>query len=78
MKKPVPIKDRIRAAMGERLQMQYHDLMQAVFPEADYPRAWRYQSNGGPPGCAMAFGRALREMGWSDSGRGRARTVTKA
>lgn len=34
----------------------------AVFPEAEYPKARRYQSNGGPPGACMAFGAALRRM----------------
>lgn len=41
----------------------YHTLLRAVFPEDEYPRAFRYQQNGGPPGCAMAFGRALRKLG---------------
>jgi len=41
--------------------------MEAVFPESDYPNAWRYSCNGGPPGCAMSFGRALRELGMNRS-----------
>lgn len=41
----------------------YHALLRAVFPEDTHPRAFRYQRNGGPPGCAMAFGRALRKLG---------------
>lgn len=56
-----PIKDRIRAHY--RPGIDYWDLLHAVFPRIEYPRAWEYSSNGGPPGCAMAFGRALREMG---------------
>lgn len=64
-KTKLPIKQRIidalAAAPGGKLG--YHVLMHAVFPQDDYPKAWRYQSNGGPPGCAMAFGRALRELG---------------
>lgn len=58
-----PIKERIRAALeaaGGR--MNRYSCMHAVFPPEQFPRAWRYQANGGPPGCAMAFGRALREM----------------
>lgn len=60
--KPVPIVQRIVAAM-QRCRVnrrEYHDLMRAVFPERDYPNAWRYKAAGGPPGCAMAFGAALR------------------
>lgn len=55
-----PIKERIAAAY--RIGIGYHDLMRLVFPEDQYPRAFNYGQNGGPPGCAMAFGRALREM----------------
>jgi hypothetical protein len=57
----MPIKERIRAAYYRGIG--YHELMHKVFPEDKYPKAYRYQQNGGPPGCAMAFGRALREMG---------------
>jgi hypothetical protein len=55
------IADRIRKAY--RPGIGYTELMMAVFPPDDYPRAWNYSSNGGPPGCAMAFGSAIREMG---------------
>ena len=43
--------------------IRYRELMLLVFPEDVYPRAWRYQSNGGPPGCSMAFGKALKKLG---------------
>ena len=43
-------------------RMSYHDLMLKLWPPADYPRAWRYSSNGGPPGCAIAFGRAVGQL----------------
>lgn len=47
--------------------IDYHVLMDLVFPVADYPRAWRYATGGGPPGCAMAFGAGLRRCGlWRD------------
>ena len=60
----LPLKDRIANALGKAGGcMTYHALMVECFPFEKYPKAWRYQSNGGPPGCAMAFGRALREMG---------------
>ena len=41
----------------------YYELMLEVFPPEDYPRAFEGAPRGGPPGCAMAFGRALRELG---------------
>jgi hypothetical protein len=41
----------------------YHAMLATVFPESEYPRAHRISNNGGPPGCAMAFGSALRRMG---------------
>lgn len=55
------IADRIRTHYTQG--MDYHTLMQRVFPEDAFPRAWRYSHNGGPPGCAMAFGKALRSVG---------------
>lgn len=56
-------------------EMEYYACMRVVFPEDQYPNAWRYQANGGPPGCAMAFGRALREMGGRRDGIGSASKV---
>lgn len=43
--------------------IDYHELMRRVFPFEQYPRAWRYAAQGGPPGGAMALSRAIREMG---------------
>ena len=40
----------------------YHALMYKVWPHDKYPRAYRHSSNGGPPGVAMIYGRALREL----------------
>lgn len=45
---------------GER---SYHALMLAVFPPEECPRAWNYKTGGGPPGCVMVFGAALRRAG---------------
>lgn len=56
-----PLCDRIRAAWKPRIG--YHELMRAVFPYEQYPLAWRYSLNGGPPVCALAFGKALRKLG---------------
>lgn len=63
----VPLKTRIALALHGRGPRSYHDVMHEVFPRESYPRAFRYKTEGGPPGCAMAFGRALREMGLSES-----------
>ncbi len=58
-----PIKKRIEDALtGSGGKLEYHALLYQVFPREEYPRAYRNSSNGGPPGCAMALGRALREM----------------
>lgn len=55
-----PLRDRIIEAW--KPQIGYHELMQAVFPYDEYPLAWRYSHNGGPPVCAMTFGKALRKL----------------
>jgi len=55
------LKDRIQNCWYPGID--YNELMRAVFPFESYPEAWRYASHGGPPGCAMAFNRAIREMG---------------
>lgn len=57
------LEQRIRAAMRGRELANYWCVMREVFPAEQYPRAWRYSQNGGPPGCAMAFGAAIRRMG---------------
>jgi len=75
--KRVPLKTRVLLAFGEKRTVGYYDLMNAVFPRDHYPRARNYSLNGGPPGCAMALGRALRELGLSDSGMGHERTVSR-
>ena len=67
----LPLKVRILAALAGRATMPYGALLLAAFPPSQYPRAYRRSSNGGPPGCAIAFGRALRELGgrWSQDDR---------
>ena len=54
-----------RALDGTGGRITYHELMRRVFPENEYPKAYKGATKGGPPGCAMAFGAALREMGLS-------------
>lgn len=58
------LKDRIRTALAGSMGMRmvYADLAYKVFPQEHFPNAFRYQSNGGPPGCYMALSRAIREM----------------
>lgn len=61
-------KKRIDQRIDEALNgepLNYHSLAVRVFPEKDYPRAFRYQSNGGPPGCYMALSAALRRYGFN-------------
>ena len=58
-----PIKKRIEDALaGSGGTLEYHALLYQVFPRNEYPKSYRNSSNGGPPGCAMALGKALREM----------------
>jgi hypothetical protein len=63
------VKSVVRRPIAERIKenyrrgIGYHELMRKVFPFDEYPRAWEYQANGGPPGCVMAFGKALRKLG---------------
>lgn len=52
----------IRAVLADRQWHDYNEVLRAVFPPKEFPNAWRYKAGGGPPGCAMAFGRALREL----------------
>ena len=76
MPQPEPIAKRIRRALeANGGAMRYHDPMDAVFPEKEYPRAWRRSVNGGPPGCAMALGAALRRGRFARSGAGPRRMV---
>lgn len=62
------LQERIKASY--RRGIGYRELMRAVFPEDQYPNAWRYQANGGPPGCAMSFGKAMKKLGLVRSCRG--------
>ena len=60
MTKKKPIKQRIAEAYT--YGMDYPSLMLLVFPEKEYPRAYRSPRQGGPHGCAMALGKVLREF----------------
>lgn len=68
------IKERITEALSDG-PLPYTQLADTVFPEADFPRAWRCANQGGPPGCYMALSRAIREMGLSVDRNGHTRIV---
>ncbi len=60
------LKNRIQHALATG-PLSYPSLMRAVFPADKYPNAFNRSANGGPPGCAMVFGRAINQMlrdGW--------------
>ena len=58
-----PIADRISEALATG-PLPYVDLARRVFPPLEMPRAWRYASQGGPPGCYMALSSAIRRHGF--------------
>lgn len=59
-----PLKQRIVDALlkAPNNRLCYQDLAGVLWPYETNPKAWRYSSNGGPPGWAMPLGKALREM----------------
>lgn len=73
--KAAPIKERIRAALADGPK-SYYQTMNEVFPEDQFPRAFRKPTKGGPPGCAFAFGRALRQMGVWESSKEKGRMLS--
>lgn len=75
-----PIRQRIDAALAGG-PIRYHDLAVAVFPPDLHPRAWRYASHGGPPGCYMALSAAIRRYGfqrWYDRRSGAEMVASRA
>lgn len=71
LKNKIPLKTRIKDSLIKSGGViNYHALMVECFPFDEYQKAWRYQSRGGPPACAMAFGKALRELGCIRTGSG--------
>lgn len=62
--KYTPLHLRILKALSQfdNGRARYDLLMYKVWPSDKFPRAYRNSSNGGPPGVAWVFGRALREM----------------
>lgn len=55
------MRERIGAAFGDdEVRLRFYDLALRLWPD---PESWRYSSNGGPPGCAMALSAAIRRHG---------------
>lgn len=65
MPKQPTLVDRIDKAL-EGGSMSFYDLAVKLYPDG---KSWRYQSNGGPPGCFMALSAAIRRGGFHDSPR---------
>lgn len=51
-------------------RMTYQALAYELYPREEYPRAFNYSSNGGPPGCYMALSTMIRKMGLAVYSRG--------
>lgn len=49
--------ERIDDLLKKEGRMSFYDLAMALYPDR---KSWRYQSNGGPPGCYMALSAGLR------------------
>lgn len=72
--KVLPGKDQamsqLRTPIAERIAkhftagMKYTDLEGKVFPPAEYPRAWRYATGGGPPACRRTLVAHLHKNGY--------------
>lgn len=69
-KRQMRIIELIRQAGG---RMEYQALAYALYPPDEYPRAWRYCSHGGPPGCYMSLSAMLRRMKLPQAGGGSTR-----
>jgi hypothetical protein len=53
--------DRIRKALANG-PLDSYALANLVWPQKTYAKAWRYQSNGGPPGWVLPLGKAIKRM----------------
>ena len=65
--RPAPIKDRL--AQHYKPGINERHLRDLVFPEAQFPKAFRCANQGGPPGCQRAFVTALKRYGYSSDTR---------
>lgn len=71
------IADRIRLAFKGERKLRYGELARRVFPQDEYPKAWHYRSEGGPPVCYMVLTAALNRMGCGVNYEGMTRWVFK-
>ena len=55
--------ERIMESINRARRLKVYDLALQVFPHDKFPRAWRYSSNGGPPGWVMPLGKAIKRLG---------------
>ena len=60
-----PIKDRLAAAYHPGIDER--ELMRLVFPEEQFPNAWRRATKGGPPGCLRSFVASLKRHGYDSN-----------
>ncbi len=72
----ITLQERLETAIAvdkkEHGYADYHRVMYLIWPPSEYPKAYRYRSEGGPPGVAMVFGKALNTAGYArdfESGR---------
>lgn len=60
-----PLVDRIQDALvAAGGSLEYHALAEALYPDK---KSWRYQQNGGPPGCYMSLSAGIRRGGFQES-----------
>lgn len=66
-KKPPTLVERIDDLLRNNGSMSFYDLAYALYPDK---KSWRYQANGGPPGCFMALSAGIRRGNFFTSARG--------
>lgn len=52
----------IEALASNNNRLEYQELMHLIWPPAEFPKAYNYSANGGPPGVSMSLGRVLRQL----------------
>src|SRR5574343_2068420 len=59
-----PLQAKIVAVLARKPMRcaEWNELGREMWPPSQHPRAWRYSSNGGPPGWAMSLSRACRQL----------------
>lgn len=67
MTKKMTLPDRIDDLLRNNGSMSFYDLAYALYPDG---KSWRYQQNGGPPGCFMALSAGIRRGNFHTTARG--------